>query len=49
VKLVIRDPKNRVGAPHVRIDRAAARPAAAAPSSVNTTFFPSFENEAERQ
>jgi hypothetical protein len=41
--------ENCVGAPYVRIVRAAPRAQSAAPLICNTTFFPSFENEAECQ
>ena len=49
VQLVILQVEDRIGAPLVRIVGAAARASPPPHSSVNTTFFPSFENEAECQ
>ena len=49
-QLVVLQVENRIGAPFVRIvRRGSARLSPPPHSSVNTTFFPSFENEAECQ
>src|SRR5262249_663738 len=48
-QLVILQTKHRVGPPFARVVGTATAPSPPPHSSVNTTFVPSFENEAECQ